>query len=142
MKRVPLHVQIFIALVLAVAAGLITGQNTRLGVLSVVDAYAFVGDLFLNALKMLVVPLVVAAVITGIAGIGSTTGFGRLGVKTLAYYATTTLLAVLLGLLLVNPAGRGSCRWPRTQRRGWNRSRGAACLMSPESFNVSFPPTW
>ncbi|RMG50620.1 MAG: dicarboxylate/amino acid:cation symporter, partial [Gammaproteobacteria bacterium] len=64
--------------------------------------YAFIGTLFLNALKMLIVPLIMSAVITGMAGIGRHEGFGRLGLKTLAYYLLTSLLAILVGLLFVN----------------------------------------
>jgi Na+/H+-dicarboxylate symporter len=51
---------------------------------------------------MLIVPLVVASVVTGVAGLGAIEGFGRLGLKTLGYYATTSLAAILVGLTLVN----------------------------------------
>jgi proton glutamate symport protein len=97
MKRIPLYVQILFALVLAIVCGLLSKGHA-----SAIESYEFIGTLFLNALKMLVVPLVVASVVTGVAGIGSTQGFGRLGLKTTLYYLTTTLAAVLLGLLLVN----------------------------------------
>jgi len=102
MKRIPLHWQILIALALAVVCGVVFGESARVGPLALIDAYAFVGELFLNALKMLVVPLVVSAIVTGVAGIGSAEGFGRLGIKTLTYYLATTLAAVLIGLALVN----------------------------------------
>ncbi|HMJ89063.1 MAG TPA: dicarboxylate/amino acid:cation symporter [Candidatus Acidoferrum sp.] len=102
MKRIPLHWQILIAIALAVACGLVFGKDAHIGSLALLDAYTFVGTLFLNALKMLIVPLVVASIVTGVAGIGSVQGFGRLSMKTLTYYVATTLLAVLLGLLLMN----------------------------------------
>ena len=102
MKRVPLHFQILLALALAVVCGLLFGQTAHIGPVTVIDAYDFVGSLFLNALKMLIVPLVVASIVTGVAGIGAVEGFGRLGLKTLMYYATTTLAAILIGLCLVN----------------------------------------
>jgi len=102
MKRIPLHFQIFIALVLAVLAGLWSGKTGQIGSVAVVDLYDFFGELFLNALKMIVVPLVVASIVTGVAGLGNVKGFGRLGLKTLLYYATTSLIAILVGLCFVN----------------------------------------
>jgi proton glutamate symport protein len=107
MKRIPLHWQIFAALVLAVLCGLAFGQ-ARIGDLPVTGIFDFIGELFLNALKMIVVPLVVTSVITGVAGIGTTQGFGRLGAKTLVYYTMTTLIAVLIGLCFVNLIRPGS----------------------------------
>jgi Na+/H+-dicarboxylate symporter len=63
---------------------------------------AFLGDLFLNALKMLVVPLIMASIIVGVTSLGDVRKLGGLGWKTLLYYSTTTGIAVLLGLLFVN----------------------------------------
>lgn len=102
MLKIKLHWQILVAMGLAVLAGLVVG--TEGGVLGVrfVDVFSFVGTLFLNALKMLIVPLIVSSIIVGIAGIGSGSGFGRLGAKTLGYYALTSLFAILIGLTLVN----------------------------------------
>lgn len=101
LKSIPLPVQILAAVLLAILCGTLT-RTARIGNLAMVEVYAFLGDLFLNALKMVVVPLVVASIVTGVAGVGARTGFGRMGLKTLAYYLTTTLLAVLIGLVLVN----------------------------------------
>jgi Na+/H+-dicarboxylate symporter len=58
--------------------------------------------MFLNALKMIIVPLIVSSIITGIAGIGGRGTVGRLGWKTLLYYLSTSLLAILVGLAAVN----------------------------------------
>jgi len=66
------------------------------------DIYTFLGTLFLNALKMLIVPLILSSIITGVAGAGGSGAVGRLGGKTLLYYLTTSLFAILVGLLLVN----------------------------------------
>jgi len=99
-----LHWQIAIALVLAVIFGLITssgGESALLG-FSFYSAYKFIGTLFLNALKMIIVPLVVSSIIVGIAGIGSSGGFGRLGSRTLLYYVATSFLSITIGLLVVN----------------------------------------
>ncbi len=98
----PLHWQISIALVLAIFAGLLSGEHGSLFGVTYLSIYTFLGTLFLNALKMLIVPLIVASIIVGIMGIGSGDNLSRLGGKTLAYYASTSLLAILTGLILVN----------------------------------------
>jgi Na+/H+-dicarboxylate symporter len=102
MRKLALHWQILIALVLAVLAGLLLGDEAQLFGISFVAVCDFAGRLFLNGLKMLVVPLVASAVIVGIAGVGTVEGFGRLGLKTILYYISTTFFAVVLGLLMVN----------------------------------------
>ncbi|REJ92389.1 MAG: dicarboxylate/amino acid:cation symporter [Planctomycetota bacterium] len=60
------------------------------------------GEIFLRVLKMIVVPLVVASVMTGILGMGDVRKLGRPGGYTLLYYLSTTVLAVIVGLILVN----------------------------------------
>ena len=62
----------------------------------------FLGTLFLNALKMVVIPLVVTSVICGVAQISADKDFGRLGLKTVLFYSLTGLLAVATGLICVN----------------------------------------
>ncbi|HHY84831.1 MAG TPA: dicarboxylate/amino acid:cation symporter [Verrucomicrobia bacterium] len=112
-KRVPAHVQILVAIALGVLCGAMTGTTAEIAGVAAVDVYAFFGELFLRALRMIVVPLVVASIATGVAGIGSIQGFGRLGLKTLAYYVVTTLIAVLLGMFLVTlirPGAGGGLR--------------------------------
>jgi len=102
MIKLKLHWQILIALVLAVMAGSLAGTGAALFGVRFYSMFDFIGTLFLNALKMLIVPLVVSSIIVGIAGIGSGGAFGKLGLKTLLYYLTTTLFAVLVGLAIVN----------------------------------------
>lgn len=100
--KIALHWQILIALVVAAAMGTYTGtEGTIMGV-HWLAVYTFIGTLFLNALKMIVVPLVVSAIITGIANVGSQGGFGRLGMKTLGYYVATSFIAIMIGLVMVN----------------------------------------
>lgn len=99
--RLPLHWQILFALLLAVIVGVIaTPEVTLLGV-SLLSILNFFGTLFLNALKMLIVPLVVASIITGMMELKPNT-LGRLGSKTLVFYMTSSLVAILIGLLMVN----------------------------------------
>ncbi len=64
--------------------------------------FKLIGDLFLNGLKLIVIPLVTSSIILAVAGLGAQAGFGRMGLKTLAYYMCTSLVAILIGLSLVN----------------------------------------
>ncbi len=101
MSRPPLHYQILIALVLAVGVGL-SLRAAPIDPAPFAEGFEFAGALFLRLLKMLVVPLIAASIIAGVASVGGTQGFGRLGLKTGGYYLCTTILSVSLGLLLVN----------------------------------------
>lgn len=60
------------------------------------------GEIFLRVLKMLVVPLVVASVMAGILGLGDVRKLGKPGLAAIGYYFATTVLAVLVGIILVN----------------------------------------
>ncbi len=68
----------------------------------------WLGTLFLNALKMTIVPLIVAAIISGVTSMGDVRKLGRVGSLTIFYYASTTALAVLIGLVIVNLIQPGS----------------------------------
>lgn len=100
--KLALHWQILIALLLAVLMGMWTGTESQILGIGWLAIYTFIGTLFLNALKMIVVPLVVSAIITGVANVGSQGGFGRLGGKTIIYYIATSFIAIMIGLVLVN----------------------------------------
>ena len=102
MTSIKLHWQILIAILLAILAGSLSGTNTILLGVNVYEVYQFIGTLFLNALKMIVVPLIVASIITGVAGLGQNDGLGRLGLKTLGFYTLSSFLAIMVGLLMVN----------------------------------------
>jgi len=108
MRKLALHWQILIAIGLAVVVGTIVKGNTTdtfapniFGV-SFLAMFDFVGTMFLNALKMIIVPLITSSIIVGVAGIGSGGNLGALGGKTLLFYATTTLAAILVGLVIIN----------------------------------------
>ena len=60
------------------------------------------GDIFLRLLTMMVVPLVMASVMSGIIGLGDVRKLGRPGGAAIGYYLTTTVLAVTIGLVMVN----------------------------------------
>jgi proton glutamate symport protein len=63
--------------------------------------FALVADVFLALLKMLIVPIVLASIVSGVAGVGAMGDLRRLGRKTLLYYISTSLLAILVGQVLV-----------------------------------------
>ena len=100
--KLALHWQILIAILLATLTGLSINIETSLLGINLVDSFSFVGTLFLNGLKMLIVPLVTASIICGISGLGSEDNVGRLGGKTIGFYMLTSLIAILVGLTMVN----------------------------------------
>lgn len=110
-KKIAPHWQILIALILATGTAVVFRNITQTVaddssayrfIQTAITVCGFVGNLFIQALKMIIVPLVVSSIIAGIAGLGGMEGFGRLGMKTLAFYTGTSLCAVLVGLTLVN----------------------------------------
>jgi len=102
MLKIKLHWQILIALCLAVIAGIITGKEASIFNITYYSIYSFIGTLFLNALKMIIVPLIISSIIVGVAGVGGSKGLGRLGGRTILYYMATSLFAILIGLTIVN----------------------------------------
>lgn len=106
MPRLAIHWQVLIALVLAVLAGWLSGTEGAIFGLRLYTVYDFVGTLFLNALKMLIIPLIVSSVIVGVGGVGGG-DLGKLGLKTVLYYLATTAIAVTLGLFMVNAVEPG-----------------------------------
>jgi proton glutamate symport protein len=114
MKKLELHWQILIAIGFAVVAGYAVNRAIAGGVedpsflgVSFIGTFGYVGDLFLNALKMIIVPLIFSSIVVGVAGLGSGGNIGALGGRTLAFYVVTTLAATLVGLILINIVGPG-----------------------------------
>jgi Na+/H+-dicarboxylate symporter len=89
---------LLVFIVLGVVAGIVSGWVWG----PAMEGVAWLGTLFLNALKMLIIPLILAAVITGIASLGDIRKLGRIGGMTMGYYLATTALAVFIGLVMVN----------------------------------------
>ncbi|WP_417312343.1 dicarboxylate/amino acid:cation symporter [Ectopseudomonas khazarica] len=90
LARVPLWQQILVGLLL----GVVVGMLYKPGAL----ALAPVGALFLNAIKMLIVPLVFISLVAGITAMSDSAKLGRISVKTIAIYLITTAFAVSIGL--------------------------------------------
>ena len=92
--RLKVHTQILIAIVSGAVVGLALGEKAvHLKVL---------GDMFIQLLKMIIIPLILASMVAGIVSLGNVRRLGRIGLKTFVYYMATTLLAVGVGLVLVN----------------------------------------
>ncbi len=94
-KKLSLTTWIFIGLGLGIFTGLVFGQT-------IVPVARPLSHIFLRLLRMAIMPLVVTSILSGVVSIGSGKGLGRLGLKTLLYYTTTTVLAILTGQILVN----------------------------------------
>jgi len=92
--KIKLHWQILIALIFAILFGYFLPQK--------VEYVSWLGDIFLRALKMVIIPLVFSSVISGVTSMGEGKNLGRLGIKTLGYYMLTSLMAILTGLIFVN----------------------------------------
>ena len=90
-----LHWQVLVAMVVGAAAGLLGGETAAAWV-------GWLGTLFMRLLRMVIIPLVVASIVSGIASVGGGRALGRLFGKTLGYYVLSSALAIFAGLVLVN----------------------------------------
>lgn len=93
-----LHVAIAVALVAGLAFGLIAAVTGQPVLLDAARAMTPVGTAFVNLLKMVVVPLVVATLFVGVAGMSDLGRLGRLGAFTVAFFAVTTFVAIAIGM--------------------------------------------
>jgi len=97
-KKLSLTVQIFVSLVLGVIAGLLL-QNQASFAVTYIKPF---GTVYLNLIKMIVVPVVLLSIIQGIISLQDVRRVGTIGVRTLVYFVCTTAAAVALGLILAN----------------------------------------
>ena len=94
-KKMSLAMQIFIALVLAIAAGLLLQKHARFA-----ETYIKpFGTIFLNLLKFIVVPIVLFSIMCGIISMRDIKKVGAIGLKTVVYYMCTTAFAITIGLI-------------------------------------------
>jgi proton glutamate symport protein len=100
--RVAAHWQVLIAMGLAVALAAILPAWSAVAGVQIVTICKFVGDLFVNALKMLVVPLIASSLVAAVGQLADLNSFGRLFGKLFAYIVVSGLIAALIGLTLVN----------------------------------------
>lgn len=101
--KLKLHWQILIAMAIGIGFGILF-QHQYLGGINgwLYSLISSMGTIFVRLLKMVIVPLIFASIVTGVSGISDGKSLGRLGGKTLLYYAFTSLFAILVGLTLTN----------------------------------------
>lgn len=100
-------------ILIAMIGGAVLGLMGGFWLCDFMLSISFLGTIFLNALRMVVIPLVVASMIVGVTSLGDVRTIGRTGGKTLAFYLVTTSLSVVVGLILVNviQPGHGLEMW-------------------------------
>jgi len=101
MPKLPLHTKIIAGLILGLLFGFLcifTGIPNSL----VTDYIKPVGTIFVNALKLIAMPLILASLIVGVTNLGDISKLSRLGLRTIVIYMITTVIAITVGLLLVN----------------------------------------
>jgi len=100
LSRLQLHTKILIGLLVGVIFGVIANQW---GFSDIVLNYIKpIGSAFIRLISMVVVPLVFASLLVGTASLNDIRKLGRIGIKTVAYYLCTTIIAISIGLLLAN----------------------------------------
>ena len=114
MKKIPLHTQIIIGLVLGLIFGLISiktgilktevfgiALNTSMNEITL-KFIKPIGTIFINGLKMIAMPLVLASLIIGVSNLGDISKLSRIGGRTLFLFLITTVVSICIGLTLVN----------------------------------------
>ena len=98
-----LHWQVLAAMLVGAVVGTVGQEGAA-------EAVGWIGDLFMRLLRMIIVPLVLTSIVSGVASVGGGRAIGRLFSKTLGYYVTSSLLAACVGVLMFNiwSPGRGA----------------------------------
>jgi Na+/H+-dicarboxylate symporter len=115
--------QIFIAFIVAIVLGVIFGPS--------IDVLSPLGDLFLRLIKFIIAPLILASLIVGVASTGDPKQLGRIGIKTMAYYLITSVIAVVIGLAfayLISP-GKGLSITPPNAAVEVNETGGIIAIL-------------
>jgi len=89
-----LHTQILLGILLGVLYGLLFREY--------IGFLVPIADIFVRALKMIIVPLIIGSLVMGVVNLGNIQHLGKIGIRTFAYYLTTTFVAIVIGLVLVN----------------------------------------
>ena len=106
MKKIALHWKIIIGMLLGVVYGLIASKLLWTDFTN--DWIKPWGVIFVNLLKLIAVPLVFASLVKGVASLSDISRLSRIGAKTIAFYLTSTVVSVAIGLVLVNVIKPGS----------------------------------
>jgi len=91
-KKIGLTTQVFLAMILGAIFGLVIGEPmTKVG---------FIGDIWLNMIKMIVIPMVIVTIVTGIVSQKDIKSLGRISFRIMTYYIITTLIAAAIGIVI------------------------------------------
>jgi len=139
-KGMPLHTKILIGLILGVVSGLIVNQTLggeNPDVSWIVENFTRpIGQLFLNLLLMIVVPLVFSSLVVGIAGIGDIRKLGRIGAKSFGYTLVISAISVVIGLTLANTIKPGKRVDSETRAKLEKKFSSAAGSRVSSAINV------
>ncbi|PLK59116.1 glutamate/aspartate:proton symporter GltP [Candidatus Palibaumannia cicadellinicola] len=94
--------KIFCSLILGIALGIILHDQDYLRDWMITNILSPAGEIFIRMIKMIVIPIVVATLVIGIAGIGDAKKLGSIGLKTIIYFEIITTLAIIIGITLAN----------------------------------------
>jgi proton glutamate symport protein len=100
LRKINLTAWIFIG----IACGVLTGALVGEPALVIADP---LGEIFIRLLRMIIIPLITASLISGITSIGAGEGLGRLGAKTFIYYMSTSTAAIVVGMVIMNVVSPG-----------------------------------
>jgi Na+/H+-dicarboxylate symporter len=134
-RGIPMHVQILVGLVLGVLFGI--GSSALGWNQWVVDYVKPLGILFVNLLKLIAAPLVLASLVVGVSGLSDVGKLSRLGGRTIALYLSTTVLAISIGLLVVNWVQPGQYITPERRDALKERFSGQAASKAETARQVT-----
>jgi len=101
MKKLALHWQILLGMLLGIIAGFIFSQFDG-GKSFIVDWIKPIGTIFIKLLKLIAIPLIIASLIKGISDLKDIAKLSKIGLKTISIYILTTVIAIAIGLVFVN----------------------------------------
>jgi proton glutamate symport protein len=107
MKRIALHWQILIGMTAGIAVGYLLSSFSG-GTQFILDWIKPFGTIFINLLKLIAIPLIIASLIKGLSDLNDIRQLSRLGTRTIGLYLVTTFVAITIGLLIVNVVNPGS----------------------------------
>ncbi len=128
---------VFAAIFLAFIVGNLTGTESKIFGITYYSIFDLVGTLFIRALTLVVVPLVLSSIVTGVARVGSDKSFKSISIKTLCFYVATTLSAVLIGLFCVQIFEPGNSEALRTSLTSQNLPSVDHVLASKEAMGIT-----
>lgn len=135
-KKISFSTSIFIALIFGIITGLLLQNHSDIAT----NYIAPVGTIFLNLLKMIVVPVVLCSIIQGIISLKDIKKVGTIGLKTVAFYLITTIFAVFLGILFANVLSVGGSYQLNTENL--TTYEAAESISFLDTLVNMFPSNW